>query len=163
MKQGVRITREQLEALKKKGHRVIGDTKPKNNGTMQTTQGRIVAKHYHVASPAKEYLGYNLLMWCNEHAVTLQEEYKFHPDRKFRFDWCIESLKLAIEYEGQLVGQGAHQHFNRFNSDIEKYNLAANLGWKVLRFSFQNYRTLVQCLDTHYKNFVNGKETPGAR
>lgn len=157
MKQGVRITREQLEALKKRGFKV-NDTKPKNEGTMQTTHGRIVAKHYHVDSPAKDYIGENLLYWCNEKALQLKDEYRFHPERKWRFDWCIESLKLAIEFEGSIFNpNGDHRSVKGISRDIEKYNTAQILGWKVLRFTAQNYRTLIQCLDTHYKNFIHGK------
>lgn len=83
------------------------------------------------------------------------------PNRKFKFDrvWRLE--RLAVELEGGSLGRrvscqncgeivrakradgvlgreirigGAHQT-TRFTKDIEKYNLAAQLGWTLLRFT----------------------------
>lgn len=62
-------------------------------------------------------------------------EYRFHPTRKFRFDFCWPIWKVAAEIEGGVWIQGAHNRSKRFISDSTKYNLAASLGWKVLRFT----------------------------
>lgn len=106
--------------------------------------GRIVAKHFKKRSKEKEWISWNLLIWCNEHAVILEEEYRFHPERKYRFDWCVPSLKIAIEYEGGIFMQkSGHSNFKGQNRDIDKYNSAQVLGWKVIRFNAINYQDLI--------------------
>ena len=53
--------------------------------------------------------------------------------RRFRFDYAFLPQLVAVEIDG---GQWA-QHGGRHNTDAdrEKLNLAAALGWRVLRFS----------------------------
>lgn len=60
-------------------------------------------------------------------------EHKFHPRRKWRFDfaWCDEML--ALEVEGGVYSGGRHTTGPGFIGDCEKYNEAALLGWKVIR------------------------------
>lgn len=60
-------------------------------------------------------------------------EYKFHPTRKWRFDYAIVELKIAIEVEGGVWTGGRHTSSTGFISDIEKYNNATLLGWSLLR------------------------------
>lgn len=71
-----------------------------------------------------------------ENRLPLPEaEYKFHDTRKWRFDYAWPDLKIALEVEGGVWKKGAGRH-NRpsgFIADIEKYNSAAILGWKLLR------------------------------
>lgn len=62
-------------------------------------------------------------------------EYRFHPKRKWRFDFCVPRVKLAIELEGAIWVQGRHTTGQGFQADLEKYNEATLLGWKVFRFS----------------------------
>lgn len=79
------------------------------------------------------------------------EEYRFWPGRDFRFDRAWPAAKVAAEYEGGIwakgrgeggaepcpaCGQrpkGAHGHPLGIVRDVEKYNGAAMLGWKVIR------------------------------
>lgn len=65
----------------------------------------------------------------------LEREYQFHPERKFRFDYAWPEKKIALEVEGGLwrKGGGAHSHPKGILRDIEKYNLATTLGWRVIR------------------------------
>lgn len=70
------------------------------------------------------------------------EELEFHPDRKFRFDWAIPSLKIAIEYEGVFAKKSRHTTISGYTMDCEKYNLAQISGWKVLRYTAKNYNDL---------------------
>lgn len=63
------------------------------------------------------------------------EEYKFHPIRKWRFDFAFPDKKIAIEAEGGTWVSGRHSQGSGFNKDAEKYNEAAIMGWKVLRYT----------------------------
>lgn len=60
-------------------------------------------------------------------------EYKFHPERKWRFDFAYPDKKCAIEIEGGHWTGGRHTRAKGFESDCEKYCEAARLGWRVFR------------------------------
>lgn len=56
-------------------------------------------------------------------------EYRFHPTRKFRFDFAWPAIKLALEIDGR----GRHQTVVGVRADCEKLNEAIRLGWRVMR------------------------------
>lgn len=60
-------------------------------------------------------------------------EYRFHPERKWRFDYAWPSRKIALEVEGGVWTNGRHTRGKGFLGDLEKYNTAAAMGWRVLR------------------------------
>jgi len=62
-------------------------------------------------------------------------ELRFHPQRKWRFDYAWPEKKVAMEVEGVLyrVRIGRHQRGLGYEADCEKYAEALVLGWKVLR------------------------------
>lgn len=60
-------------------------------------------------------------------------EFRFHPKRRWRFDFCWPDFKVACEYEGGIFSGGAHTRGAHFKSDVEKYNTAALMGWRVFR------------------------------
>ena len=62
-------------------------------------------------------------------------EYKFHPSRKWRFDWAVPDKMVAIEYEGVMSTKARHTSITGYTKDAEKYNQAVILGWKVLRYT----------------------------
>ena len=62
-------------------------------------------------------------------------EYKFHSVRKWRFDYCWPDKKLAVEIEGGIFQQGRHTRGAGFANDMEKYNAAVLLGWRILRYT----------------------------
>jgi hypothetical protein len=93
-------------------------------------------------SKAKEWLSWNLPFWCNENSVSLETEYVFHPARKWRFDYAIPSLKIAVEYEGIFSDKSRHTTFSGYNADTDKYNTAAAMGWRVIRLTAKNYLNL---------------------
>ena len=72
-------------------------------------------------------------------ACLLVPEYKFFKTRKWRFDFAIPSLMIAVECDGgtRLKGGGRHNS----DSDREKLNAAAVDGWRVLRFSSYQINT----------------------
>jgi very-short-patch-repair endonuclease len=62
-------------------------------------------------------------------------ELRFAPPRRWRFDFAFEPQKLAVEIEGGAFSRGRHTRGAGFIADMEKYNTAVALGWKVLRFT----------------------------
>jgi very-short-patch-repair endonuclease len=62
-------------------------------------------------------------------------EYAFAPGRRFRFDFYWPSQLVAVECEGGHWAGGRHVRGAGFEKDCEKYNLAAELGIKVLRYT----------------------------
>lgn len=61
------------------------------------------------------------------------DEYRFHGTRKWRFDHAWVPQKVALEIEGGVFAGGRHSRGAGFRSDLEKYNTAAAMGWRVLR------------------------------
>lgn len=61
------------------------------------------------------------------------KEYRFHPTRRWRFDYAFPEYKIAIEVEGGVWTQGRHTRPKGFLNDIEKYSTATVMGWRVLR------------------------------
>jgi very-short-patch-repair endonuclease len=64
-----------------------------------------------------------------------EREYKFHPTRKWRFDFAYPERKIAIEAEGGVWTNGGHNRGKIYTSNCEKYNAAALMGWCVLRYT----------------------------
>lgn len=65
--------------------------------------------------------------------VDCFKEYRFHPERRWRFDYAIPSHRIALEVEGGVWTAGRHTRPQGFLGDIEKYNTATLLGWRVFR------------------------------
>lgn len=65
---------------------------------------------------------------------VLLAEYPFCPGRKFRADFCLPHRKILIEIEGGHWTGGRHNTGSGFVNDMEKYNLAQLMGFKVFRF-----------------------------
>ena len=60
-------------------------------------------------------------------------EYRFAPPRKWRFDYAWTGQMVALEVEGGVWTQGRHTRGAGFLGDMEKYNRAAVLGWRIVR------------------------------
>lgn len=74
--------------------------------------------------------------------IKFARESRFHPTRRWLFDFAILDKKLAIEVEGiTFFGKnkdgstklGRHQTAKGFQEDCEKYDEAMRLGWTVYR------------------------------
>jgi hypothetical protein len=65
--------------------------------------------------------------------VECVKEYRFHPTRLWRFDYAIPEHKIALEVEGGVWTGGRHTSPKGFLGDIEKYNAATLLGWRLFR------------------------------
>jgi very-short-patch-repair endonuclease len=64
-----------------------------------------------------------------------EQEVRFHPKRRWRFDLAWPEIKLAVEVEGGVWTNGRHSRGKGFTEDCVKYNSAVELGWRVLRFT----------------------------
>lgn len=62
-----------------------------------------------------------------------EEQYRFHPKRRWLFDFAFPEDKVAIEIEGGIFVRGRHVSPSGFVKDCEKYNAATSMGWRVLR------------------------------
>jgi very-short-patch-repair endonuclease len=78
------------------------------------------------------------LLLAHLRAVGLPEperEYRFHPTRRWRFDYAYPAERLGIECDGATWARGRHTRGSGFAKDAEKTTEAAILGWRVLRFT----------------------------
>jgi len=74
----------------------------------------------------------------------MEREYRFVPDRRWRFDFAYTGQKIAVEIEGGIWNGGRHTRGSGYEKDLEKYNRATIEGWKVLRYTG---RTMGQAID----------------
>lgn len=72
--------------------------------------------------------------------ISFEQEYKFHPERKWRADFLITGTKILIEVEGGIWSGGRHTRGKGYIGDMEKYNFAAMMGFTVLRFSTEQVK-----------------------
>lgn len=64
--------------------------------------------------------------------IDLHSEYRFSPPRRYRWDFCHLSSKVAIEIQGGVwMGRSGHSGGSGLLKDYEKLCLAAAQGWKV--------------------------------
>lgn len=77
-------------------------------------------------------------------------EYRFHPLRKWRVDYFfhnpINGIKIALEVEGGVWGNGRHVRPSGFLKDMEKYNALAENGILLVRVIPQHLCTVKNLL-----------------
>ena len=59
-------------------------------------------------------------------------EHRFHPIRKWRFDFAWPDQLLAIEIQGGIFNNGRHSSGAAMLKEWEKLNTAAGMGWRLL-------------------------------
>ena len=90
--------------------------------------------------------------------VECVKEYKFNPERKWRFDYAVPEYRIALEVEGGVWTSGRHTRPQGFLGDIEKYNTATLMGWRVFRTTpTELYRTATINL---LKEAIKGDKSP---
>lgn len=67
-------------------------------------------------------------------------EHRFHPARRWRFDYAWTAKKIALEYEGGSFVGGRHTRGAGYERDCEKYSMAAVMGWTVIRTTAAMWR-----------------------
>lgn len=80
---------------------------------------------------AEQVLAYHILVL---RLPKPEREYRFHKKRKWRFDFAWPDHKIAAEVEGGIWVKGRHTRGLGFLKDCEKYNAAAEDGWRVFRY-----------------------------
>ena len=69
----------------------------------------------------------------SERGLKPTQEYKFHPERRWLFDYAFPERLLAVEVEGGIYNGKAHGSISGIKRDIEKYSEAAAYGWRIVR------------------------------
>lgn len=64
--------------------------------------------------------------------IGVKREYQFHPTRKWRFDFALPEIKVAVECQGGIFTYGGHNRGAFMLKEYEKLNTAAEMGWRVL-------------------------------
>ena len=74
------------------------------------------------------------LQLLQQHRLPLPvAEHRFHPVRRWRFDFAWPDSRVALEVEGGAYSAGRHVRAEGFLADCEKYSEAAALGWRIIR------------------------------
>jgi len=68
-------------------------------------------------------------------------EYRFHPRRRWRFDFAWPDYRVAAEVDGGIYSRGRHVRGRGFEGDAEKRNAAVMAGWRVLHFTPRQVRS----------------------
>lgn len=61
-----------------------------------------------------------------------KKEFRFHPVRRWRFDYAWPDIKIALEVHGGVFTNGRHTRGKGFTEDKVKMNTAQLLGWIVI-------------------------------
>jgi hypothetical protein len=69
------------------------------------------------------------------------DECRFHPTRRWRFDYAWSARKVAVEVHGSTWAAGRHTRGKGFAGDREKVNEAQLLGWLVLEVTYDQVRS----------------------
>lgn len=93
------------------------------------------------------WMHWNILLWCKENSLKMEKEYRFNKERRWRFDFAIPSLMMGIEYDGLVSEKSGHTTIAGFTDNTEKFNAAAADGWNVYRYTFLNYKNVLQDLN----------------
>ena len=138
-------TETDLKKLKDKGFSVDDSVSSKK----ETTEKLVSSKKEHAnkkiekVSVEKNTIGFVLMSLKQKGLITdFVTEHKFDSVRKFRFDWAIIDLKIAIEFEGIMSAKSRHTTVTGYTNDCKKYNFAQKKGWKVMRYTALNYLDL---------------------
>lgn len=96
------------------------------------------------------WLFWQLDTWCMKNGYHLLDEHYFNkPHRLWRFDFAIKELMIAVEYEGIFSKKSRHTTASGYTGDTDKYNTAQGLGWRVIRLTATNYKTIIQILESY--------------
>ena len=73
--------------------------------------------------------------------IEFEQEFQFHPTRKWRADFHLKGKKVLVEGEGGIWSNGRHTRGKGYLRDLEKYNTATMMGYQVIRFSTEQVKS----------------------
>lgn len=103
----------------------------------QKTKRRVKVKGERVLSEGEAVLVQQMKVL----KIGFEQEFRFHPDRKWRADFYLTGTKILIEVEGGIWSGGRHTRGKGYLGDMEKYNAATMMGYQVLRFSTEQVKS----------------------
>ena len=111
--------------------KMIGASKPKRGSK------RLKVKGEKVQSEGEVILA-SALRALN---IEFEQEFQFHPTRKWRADFHLNGKKILVEVEGGIWSNGRHTRGKGYLGDLEKYNEATMMGYQVIRFSTEQVKS----------------------
>ena len=105
--------------------KMIKATKPKGRSKRPKVKGEKIPNEFE-AKLARE---------LKTLKIEFEQEFEFHPKRKWRADFHLVGKKILVEVEGGIWSRGRHTRGKGYLGDLEKYNAATMMGFQVIRFS----------------------------
>ncbi|WP_441374347.1 DUF559 domain-containing protein [Acinetobacter lwoffii] len=105
--------------------KMVKATKPKGRSKRPKVKGEKVPNEFE-AKLARE---------LKTLKIEFEQEFEFHPKRKWRADFHLVGKKILVEVEGAIWSGGRHTRGKGCIGDMEKYNAATMMGFQVIRFS----------------------------
>lgn len=105
--------------------KMVKATRPKGRSTRPKVKGEKVPNEFE-AKLARE---------LKTLKIKFEQEFYFHPKRKWRADFHLIDKKILVEVEGGIWSGGRHTRGKGYLRDLEKYNAATMMGFQVIRFS----------------------------
>lgn len=105
--------------------KMVKATKPKGRSIRPKVKGEKVPNEFE-AKLARE---------LKTLKIEFEQEFEFHPKRKWRADFHLVGKKILVEVEGAIWSGGRHTRGKGYIGDMEKYNAATMMGFQVIRFS----------------------------
>ena len=106
-------------------NKMVKATRPKGRSKRPKVKGEKIPNEFE-AKLAKE---------LKTLKIDFEQEFKFHPDRKWKADFHLVDKKILVEVEGGIWSGGRHTRGKGYLGDLEKYNAATMMGFQVIRFS----------------------------
>ena len=110
---------------------MIARSKPKKNAKRPTVKGVKVANQFEA----------KLALELQALKIEFEQEFRFHPLRKWRADFYLVGRMILVEIEGGIWSNGRHTRGKGYIGDMEKYNVATMLGYQVIRFSTEQVKS----------------------
>jgi hypothetical protein len=161
----VRLTKRDIEELEAKGL-IRGFVDPGPPKKVTTSEGEQVSLKRDKGSKTKGWIELQLIHWCRGNGLELRREFRFDHrkgGRQWRFDWAIFRGRTAgqgssgnysahnafagVEYEGLFSEKSRHTTAAGFTEDTVKYNQAQACGWRVIRITAKNHKSIITELE----------------
>ncbi|MEN3970710.1 DUF559 domain-containing protein [Acinetobacter sp. BWR-L5] len=110
---------------------MIGTNKPKRGSKRPKVKGEKVQSEGEVL----------LATALRALSIDFEQEFKFHPTRKWRADFHLMGRRILVEVEGGIWSNGRHTRGKGYLGDLDKYNAAAMMGYQVIRFSTEQVKS----------------------